>query len=103
MSARLALTRPLPDADRDTHAMHGGTLRGAQENHDAAKESHKQMKTAAMIEAAEHARNRPRDVEALHHMWASRPLKPPPYDFGPARGRAGLIAVREDRKAGVLV
>lgn len=67
------------------------------------KRENKEMKTAAMIEAAEHVRNRPRDVEALHHMWAARPLKPPPYNFGPARNRAALLAAREDRKNGVLV
>jgi hypothetical protein len=66
-------------------------------------EEDKTMKTAAMIEAAEHVRNRPRDVEALHHMWETRPLKPPFYNFGPARNRAAALAAREDRKAGVLV
>ncbi len=54
-------------------------------------------------EALELKRNRPRDVAALHAMQAARPLKPPPYEFGERRPVAGLLSVREDRKAGVLV
>lgn len=54
-------------------------------------------------EALELKRNRPRDVAALHAMQAARPLKPPPHDFGERRPVAALIAVREDRKAGILV
>lgn len=66
-------------------------------------EEHIQMKTAPMIEALESKRDRPRDVEALHHMQASRPLRPPVYDFGPRRSRVGLVAARADRKLGILV
>lgn len=56
-----------------------------------------------LIEARELKRNLPRDVAALHAMQASRPLRPPPHDFGPVRTRGAALAVREDRKAGVLV
>jgi hypothetical protein len=66
-------------------------------------EEHIQVKSAPMIEALESKRNRPRDVEALHHMQAARPLKPPPYDFGPRRSRVGVLAARQDRKLGILV
>lgn len=58
---------------------------------------------APVLEATADRRNRDRDVEALHHMQASRPLKPPPYSFGPRVTRVAMLAVREDRKAGVLV
>jgi hypothetical protein len=64
------------------------------------------MKTnaqAPVLEATTDRRNRDRDVEALHSLQASRPLKPPVYHFGPRVTRVGLLAVREDRKAGVLV
>ena len=56
-----------------------------------------------LIEARELKRDQPRDVAQLHALQAARPLKPPPFDFGPVRSRAALLAVREDRKAGILV
>jgi hypothetical protein len=59
--------------------------------------------TAPVLEATTDRRNRDRDLAALKALQASRPLKPPPYAFGPRVTRAGLLAVREDRKAGVLV
>lgn len=60
------------------------------------------MKTIAMIEAQELIRDRPRDVAALHAMQAARPLKPPPYDFGPVRRCAAKIEARADKKRGIV-
>lgn len=56
-----------------------------------------------LVDAREEKRNLPRDLAALHAMQAARPLRPPPHDFGPVRTRAAALAVREDRRAGVLV
>jgi hypothetical protein len=70
------------------------------------------MKTnaqAPILEATTDRRNRDRDVAALEQMCrpvsegGQRPLKPPPYSFGPRVTRVAMLAVREDRKAGVLV
>ncbi len=85
----------VPDEQPADHRGSGGGL--------TLKEKSQMSVSYAMIEAQEIKRNRPRDVAALHALQAARPLKPPPYNFGPARGRAALLAVREDRKAGVLV
>lgn len=47
--------------------------------------------------------HRNRDLAALEAVQAGRPRRPPPTDFGPRRSFAAALAVREDRKAGVLV
>ena len=58
-------------------------------------------KTAAMIEAQEERRNRPRDVALLHAMQAARPLKPPPHNFGPRRSTAAAVEARADYRRGM--
>jgi hypothetical protein len=37
------------------------------------------------------------DAAALDALCARRPLKPPPFDFGPPRSTAAAVSAREDR------
>ncbi len=98
MNARL--TVPAPAEPTITPGV--SLLHGHDQQSQAAVKEKTLMKTAAMIEAAEYARNRPRDIAALHHMQANRPLRPVPYDFGPVRNRAALVEARADRKRGLV-
>jgi hypothetical protein len=54
------------------------------------------------IDAADLRRNRTRDVEALHAMQATRPLKPPPYRFEGSRLSPAAVEARADRKRGLV-
>jgi hypothetical protein len=101
MTHRLVLPAPVEKAPE--HFGPQGTLQGSRQHNEAADKSHKNMKNAPVLEATNDRRNRSRDIEALHHVQASRPLKPPVYHFGPRLTRVAMLAVREDRKAGVLV
>ncbi len=103
MSIRLVIPARYDLAGRAGEG-HGSSLVSSPRDKFTAEAKEKAANTKQVsLEYLELKRDRPRDVAALHAMQAARPLKPPPYEFGERRPVAGLLSVREDRKAGVLV
>jgi hypothetical protein len=58
--------------------------------------------TLPITEAHELKRDLPRDVEALHAVQATRPLKPPPYRFEGSRLSPAAVEAKADRKRGLV-
>lgn len=61
----------------------------------------RQNTVAVMQRAAEHAEQK-RALRALERLQATRPLRPPPYDFGDRQVSAARLALARDIALGIV-